>query len=221
MEFDFSPVFDSAGFLLRGVGVTVLLSLLSVLGGAILGLAVGLGRCYGPRWLAILLTFYIDTMRAIPVLVLLVWVYFAFPILSGASLPPFWAALAALSFHLAAYVAEILRAGIQSVRPGQTLAGLALGMSTAQLVRKIVLPQAFVRLLPDFGSIISRTIKDTAIATVIAVPELMRSADTIATQSYRPIEVFTGALVIYFILIFPVTRVVDMFYRRVAHLGRS
>lgn len=221
MEFDFSPVFESGWFLLSGVGVTVLLSLLAVLGGTILGTALGLGRCYGPRWLALILTFYIDTMRSIPVLVILVWVYFAFPMLTGLSMPPFWAALAALSFHLAAYVAEILRAGIESIRPGQTRAGLALGMSTAQLVRKIILPQAFVRMLPDFGSIISRTIKDTAIATVIAVPELMRRADTIATQTYRPIEVFTVALVIYFILIFPVTRVVDVFYRRVAHLGRS
>lgn len=221
MDFDFSPVFQSFGYLMSGVGLTALLSLLSVLCGGVLGLIVGLGRCYGPRPISWVLTFYIDSMRAIPVLVLLVWAYFAFPLLSGISLPPFWAATAALSLHLAAYVAEIFRAGIQSIRPGQTSAALALGMSTSQLLRKVVLPQALIRMLPDFGSIISRTIKYTSIATVIAVPELMRRADTVATQSYRPIEVFTAALVFYFILIFPVTRIVDAFYRRFAHLGQS
>lgn len=221
MDFDFSPVFESFGYLLQGVGITLLLSVLAVFCGAAIGLAVGLGRCYGPRPLALVLTFYVDSMRAIPVLVLLVWMYFAFPLVSSVSLPPFWAAVVALSLHAAAYVAEIFRAGIQSVRPGQTLAGLALGMSTLQLVRKVILPQAFIRMLPDFGSIISRTIKYTSIATVIAVPELMRRADTIATQSYRPVEAFTVAMVLYFIIIFPVTRLVDVFYRHVAHLGRS
>jgi polar amino acid transport system permease protein len=94
-------------------------------------------------------------------------------------------------------------------------------MSGAQIVRKILLPQAIVRMLPAFGSIVSVTIKDTAIAAVIAVPELMRQAETVAGQSYRPIEVFTTVMVIYFLLIFPVTRLIDRYYIRVAHLGRS
>jgi polar amino acid transport system permease protein len=76
-------------------------------------------------------------------------------------------------------------------------------------------------MLPAFGSIISVTIKDTAIAAVIAVPELMRQAETLAGQTYRPIEIFTTVMVIYFLLIFPITRLVDRFYIRVAHLGRS
>jgi polar amino acid transport system permease protein len=221
MEFDFSAVLESWRFLLGGFGITVLLSLCTVVCGSVLGGAIGLARIYGPGWLRTILVFYIDSMRAIPVLVILVWVYFAVPIITGWSLAPFWSALAALSLHLAAYVAEVLRAGIESIRPGQTRAGLALGMSQAQLIRKVVMPQALVRMMPDFGSILSRTIKDTAIATVIAVPELMRRADSIAAQSYRPIEVFTVALVAYFLLIFPLTRLVDVLYRRVAHLGRS
>jgi polar amino acid transport system permease protein len=165
--------------------------------------------------------FYIDTMRAIPVLVVLVWTYFAVPILIGFNFPPFWAALVALTAHIAAYVAEIVRAGIESIRPGQIRAGLAIGMSQPQIVRKIILPQATVRMLPAFGSILSITIKDTAIAAVIAVPEFMKRSETVAGQSYHPIEVFTFAMLVYFVILFPVTRVVDMFYRRVAHLGRS
>jgi polar amino acid transport system permease protein len=108
-----------------------------------------------------------------------------------------------------------------SIRKGQIQAGLAIGMSSPQILRHILLPQAIVRMLPAFGSIISVTIKDTAIAAVIAVPELMRQAETLAGQSYRPIEIFTTVMVIYFLIIFPITRLVDRFYTRVAHLGRS
>jgi polar amino acid transport system permease protein len=88
-------------------------------------------------------------------------------------------------------------------------------------VRKVVLPQALVRMLPAFGSLLSVTIKDTAIATVIAVPEFMKRSETIAGQSYHPIEVFTFAMLVYFVILFPGTRLIDSFYKRVAHLGRS
>jgi polar amino acid transport system permease protein len=221
MEFDLSPLLDSWQYLVEGLGVTLLLSLLTVACSMMLGFAVALARCYGPAWLRWPLMFYIDSMRAIPVLVVLVWTYFAFPILTGVTLPPFWAALVALTAHIAAYVAEIVRAGITSVRPGQTRAALALGLSRAQTVREIVLPQAVVRMLPAFGSIISITIKDTAIAAVIAVPEYMKQSETVAGQSFHPFEVFTVAAVVYFIILFPITRVVDMIYVRLAHLGRS
>ncbi|HTC07947.1 MAG TPA: amino acid ABC transporter permease [Acetobacteraceae bacterium] len=221
MDIDISPILESWRFLLSGLEITLLLSLLTVFCSLLLGTAVGLARCYGPAWLRVPLVFYIDSMRAVPVLVVLVWTYFALPIGTGLSLPPFWAALAALSLHIAAYVAEIIRAGVSSVRPGQTRAALALGMSRAQLIREIILPQAIVRMLPAFGSILSITIKDTAIATVIAVPEYMNHSQTLAGQSFRPIEVFVLAAIVYFIILFPITRGVDMLYRRVAHLGRS
>jgi polar amino acid transport system permease protein len=136
-------------------------------------------------------------------------------------MPPFAAALLALTIHLAAYAAEIVRAGIESVRPGQTRAALTLGMSRRQALRRIILPQAIVRMLPAFGSLLSITIKDTAIASVIAVPELMRQSETVAGQTFQPIEVYTFAMLVYFLLLFPVTRGVDRFYRSVAHLGRS
>jgi polar amino acid transport system permease protein len=160
-------------------------------------------------------------MRAVPVLVVLVWTFFALPIVAGITLPPFWAALLGLTLHLAAYAAEIIRAGVESVRPGQTRAALALGMSRAQILRRVVLPQATVRMLPAFGSLLSITIKDTAIASVIAVPELMRQSETVAGQSFQPIEVYTFAMLVYFVILYPVTRGVDRIYRHVAHLGRS
>jgi polar amino acid transport system permease protein len=221
VEFDFSPLIDSWRFLLDGLGVTLLLSIVTVVCSLVAGSLIALLRIYGPPWLRVALTFYIDTMRAIPVLVVLVWIYFALPIATGLNLPSFWAAAFALSVHIAAYVAEIVRAGIESVRSGQIRAGLALGMSRAQVVQKIILPQALIRMLPAFGSIISITIKDTAIASVIAVPELMKRSETVAGQSFRPIEIFTVAMIVYFLILFPTTRLIDVFYKRVAHLGRS
>ncbi|KLN57814.1 amino acid ABC transporter permease [Variovorax paradoxus] len=221
MEFDFSPIADNWRFFAGGLGVTVALSLISAVTSILAGLAIALLRLYGPGWLRPLLVFYIDSMRAIPVLVVLVWMYFAFPLLVGFTFAPFWAAVIALTLHIAAYAAEVIRAGIESIRPGQTRAALALGMSRAQLLRKVLLPQATIRMLPAFGSILTIAIKDTAIATVIAVPELMHRAETVAGQSYRPVEVFTAVMVAYFAILFPVTRGIDRLYHRVAHLGRS
>ena len=221
MDYDFSVITDHARFLASGVGVTVVLAVVSGLTSLATGLVIALLRLYGPRWLRPVVVLYIDSMRAIPVLVVLVWTFFALPIVTGLTMPPFIAALIGLTIHLAAYAAEIVRAGIESVRPGQTRAAVALGMSPAQAVRRIVLPQAIVRTLPAFGSLLSITIKDTAIASVIAVPELMRQSETIAGQSFQPIEVYTFAMLVYFVMLFPVTRGVDRVYRRVAHLGRS
>jgi polar amino acid transport system permease protein len=221
MELDFSPIWESWQYLLGGVGITMGLSVLTLLSSALFGTGLALIRLYGPRWLALLLTFYIDSVRAIPVLVVLVWIYFAVPIMSGFNFPPFWAALFALTLHISAYVAEVVRAGIESIRPGQIRAGRALGMSGSQIVRKILLPQAFVRMMPALGSLYSVTVKDTAIATVIAVPEFMKRSETIAGQSYHPIEVFTFAMLVYFLILFPGTRLIDIIYKRIAHLGRS
>ena len=221
MDFDFSVITTHARFLGSGIVVTLVLSLLSGLTSLAAGLVVALLRLYGPRWLKPLVVLYIDSMRAIPVLVVLVWTFFALPIVTGITMPPFWAALIGLTVHLAAYVAEIVRSGVESVRPGQTRAAMALGMSRAQAVRRIVMPQALVRMLPAFGSLLSITIKDTAIASVIAIGELMRQSETLAGQSFQPIEVFSFAMLVYFLMLFPVTRGVDALYRRVAHLGRS
>src|SRR5213592_350150 len=221
MEFDVSVIGDHARFLGYGIAITVALSVVSGLTSIVSGFGVTMLRLYGPRWLKPAVVLYIDSMRAIPVLVVIVWTFFALPIVAGVTMSPFTAALLGLTIHLAAYAAEIVRAGIESVRPGQTRAALALGMSRAQVLRRIVLPQAIVRMLPAFGSLLSVTIKDTAIASVIAVPDLMRQSETLAGQSFQPIEVYTFAMLAYFVLLFPVTRGVDRIYRRVAHLGRS
>jgi polar amino acid transport system permease protein len=221
MNFDLSVITDHWRFLGYGIAVTIALAAASGVASLAAGFVVALARLYGPRWLKPPVVLYIDSLRAVPVLVVLVWTFFALPILTGLTMPPFVAALIGLTIHLSAYAAEIVRAGVESVRSGQTRASLALGMSRRQILERIVLPQAMVRMLPAIGSLLSVTIKDTAIASVIAVPELMRQSETLAGQSFQPIEVYTFAMLVYFVILFPVTRGIDRLYRRVAHLGRS
>src|SRR6218665_2167280 len=146
MDLDFSPIAENWRFFATGLGVTVVLSVVSAASSILAGLVIALLRLYGPRWLRPLLVFYIDSMRAIPVLVVLGWIYFSFPILLLLHFSPFsppfapsGAARGALTLHIAAYAAEVIRAGIESIRPGQTRAALALGMSRAQILRKVLL----------------------------------------------------------------------------------
>ena len=221
MELTLAPLWNARWFLLQALGVTVAISLVSMALGLLIGLLIGLGRTYGPRWLDLALGLYVDSMRAIPVLVVLVWTYFAFPLLAGRSVDAFTAASVALGLHLGAYVAETIRAGLTSVRAGQMRAALALGMSRAQAIRTIILPQALVRMLPSLGSLLVIAIKDSAIASVVAVPELMRQSQIVAGRTYRPFEIYTAAMLTYFLLCYPVARGVDRVYRKVAALGAS
>ena len=220
MGFDFS-VLKYWPFILQGFELNILLAVATAITASIVGLFLGLARLYGPRWLSIIVTFYIDTMRSIPELVVLIWIFFSIPILTHMSLPPFWAALLALTVQVAAYVAEVVRAGLTSIRAGQTSAGLALGMSHTQILRRVLLPQAIVRMLPAYGSLLTMIIKDTAIASMVAVPELMQHSETLAQRTYRGIEIYTIAMVLFFLILFPTTRIVEFIYRRVQHLGRS
>lgn len=221
MTLDFVPLLTSWRFLASGLVVTLLVSGLSLALGLVIGLLVGIGRTYGGWVLDIALGFYVDSVRAIPVLVILVWAFFALPLLTDATLSPMVAGVIGLGVHAGAYVSEVIRAGLTSVRERQFHAGLALGMSRFQVIRTIILPQALVRMLPPLGSLIVLTIKDSAIASVIAVPELIRQSQTLVGQTFRPFEIYTAVMIVYFLVLYPLARGVDAIYRRVAHLGAS
>jgi polar amino acid transport system permease protein len=221
MTLDISPLLTRWQFLSAALWITVYISLLSLLFGFVIGVVVGAVRTYGGRFADAVLGFYVDSMRAIPLLVVLVWTFFAFPLIAGTSLSSVTAGVIALSIHLGAYMAETIRAGLTSVRKGQMQAALAVGMSRIEAIRKIILPQALIRMLPSLGSLCTFAIKDSAIASVIAVPELMRQSQIVAGQTYQYVVIYTALMIVYFLLCYPLARGVDRLYRRVAHLGSS
>ena len=213
MEIDLSPLLENWPFLLRAVAVTVELSVLSILVGLAVGVLFGVLRTYGGRFADIAIGFYVDFVRSVPVLAILVWVYFAFPLLLGHALDPITGGVLALGFHLGAYVTETIRAGLTSIRPGQMRAALALGMSRPQAIRTIILPQALIRMLPPLGSLIVIAVKDSA--------ELLRQSQVLAGKTYRPFEIYTAAMLIYFLICYPTARLIDRVYRQLAPLGAS
>ena len=208
-------------FLLKALGMTLAVSATSMVIGLVIGVMVAIGRTYGGRALDLLLGFYVDTMRSIPVLAIMIWGYFALPLLTGRTLSPFAAAVGTLGIHLAAYVAETVRAGLTSVRPGQMRAALALGMSRWQAIERIILPQALVRMLPPLGSLLVIAVKDSAIASVIAVPELIRQTQVLVSNTYLSFQLYSFTMILYFLICYPLVRLVEKYYRRVAHLGAS
>src|ERR1700758_3281103 len=132
MDIDISPLLENWRFMLQAVGMTLLLSALSICLGVAIGIVCGVLQTYGGRVLNTVLGLYVDLVRSIPVLAILVWTYFAFPLFIGHTLTPVTGGVLALGFHLGAYVTETIRAGLTSIRPGQMRAALALGMSPFQ-----------------------------------------------------------------------------------------
>jgi polar amino acid transport system permease protein len=211
---DFTAFFKYLPFLLHGLEVTVIVSLLSMGVGVVVGLAVTLARL-SPllplRWLA---AFYVDFLRSTPLLIQLVWVFFALPILVGYSLPPMVAGVATLGAYAGAYLAEIFRAGILSIALGQRHAALALGMTRTQVLRRVVLPQAIMRMLPPIASTLITLVKDSSLVSVISVAELMWAAQSLASVSLRPVEVLTGTGLLYVALTYPLSLLAELARRR-------
>jgi polar amino acid transport system permease protein len=221
VDIDISPLVENWQFMLEAIGMTLMLSAVSICLGVAIGIVCGPLRTYGGRVLDTLVGLYVDLVRSIPVLAIMVWTYFAFPLFIGHSLTPVTGGILALGVHLGAYVTETIRAGLTSIRPGQMRAALALGMSRFQAIRTIILPQALIRMLPPLGSLIVIAVKDSAIASVIAVPELLRQSQVLAGKTYRPFEIYTAAMLVYFAICYPTARLIDRIYRRLAPLGAS
>jgi polar amino acid transport system permease protein len=212
----FGQVLEYWPFLLSGVALTIEVSLVAMLGGIAIGLLVALVRIARVPLLDAAASLYVDFFRTTPVLAQLIWIYYALPILTGKSLTAFVAGSIGLSFYAGSFLAEIFRAGILSVERGQTEAALALGMSRSQAMRRVILPQATVRMLPPIGSSLITLVKDSALLSIISVPELMRQSETLASLTFRRMEVLTIAAVIYFALTYPLSRGVSWLHRRFA-----
>jgi polar amino acid transport system permease protein len=182
--------------------------------GLTLGLIVGAARYSRNRLLRWPATVFVEVFRNTPVLVQIMWFFFAFPIISPIQISAYAAAALALSLNTGAFAAEIFRAGIQSITPGQWDAARALGMTYSQQMRRVILPQAVKRMLPAFTNRAIELFKMTSLASAISYPELLYGAKTIASAYFNPIEAFTTAGLIYFVVAYPLTHVVYAIERR-------
>jgi len=189
----------------HGIGITLLYSVATVAGGILIGVFCGLALLGQKRWITLPLEGYVEIFRCTPLLIQIVWFYYALPILLNFSLPAWAAAGLGLTLYMGAFCTEIFRAGVMSIGRGQWQAGRALGMTYAQLMRRIVLPQAVRRMvLPLVNQSITQ-LKNTALLYVVAVPDLMYTSSIITAETYRPLEVYTTAAAIYFIMLYPLT----------------
>ena len=210
--FNWAVLKDAMPLLLLGLWTTVLLGLVSIVAGFVGGLALALVRLFGPPWLRFLTRIYIDVLRSIPLLVLLVLVYYALPFV-GIRLTSFTAAAVTLTMVSCAYTAEIMRAGIEAVPRGQFDAAHAMGLTFAQSMRDIVLPQALRIVVPPLTSNCINVLKDTALASVVALPDLLKQATQAQALSANPTPLI-GAALLYLALLLPLVQLVAVFESR-------
>jgi polar amino acid transport system permease protein len=188
---------------LRGVAVTIALTIITISTGTVAGLALVLGRISPIRILSWSSMFVIEFFRALPLLVLLIWIYFCVPILFGVRISAFASAATGLSINLAAFVAETIRAGVESIPSGFTEAARALGMTKSQTMRRIILPQAVRQMMPALFGLYISMLKLSSLASVISVTELLHAANDVISQTYRPLEIYTTIAAIYVLLVLP------------------
>lgn len=195
---------DALPVLLRGARLTIQLTLLTMLIGIPLGLLIALARLSHFPPLSALATVYVEAVRGTPLLMQIYVIYFVLPA-AGISLPSFLAGLAALSLNSAAYVAEIFRAGIESIDTGQREAARALGMSGGQAMRFVVLPQTLRRVLPPLTNEAVALLKDSSLVSVVALAELMRVGKEVATNTGAPTTVYLAVALLYLAMTLPLT----------------
>ncbi len=207
------PVFrDSLPQLLEGLWITILLGVVSILSGLVSGLLMALARIFGPVWMRTITRVYIDVFRSIPLLVLLVLVYYALPFV-GIRFTSFTAAATALTLVSCAYTAEIFRAGIEAIPKGQFEAAEAIGLGFFSRMRDVILPQAFRIVVPPLTSNCINVLKDTALASVVAMPDLLKQATQAQALAANPTPLI-GAAVLYLLLLLPLVRLVGYFEAR-------
>jgi His/Glu/Gln/Arg/opine family amino acid ABC transporter permease subunit len=200
--------------LLHGMGLTLGLTVLALLAGLPLGLMVALGRRVRFRPVAWLCAAYVEALRGTPLLVQIIFIYYALPQLLGVDLAPFLAAVLALTLNSAAYVAEIFRAGIASVDVGQSEAAVALGMSPAQTMRYVILPQAVRTVLPPLTNEGIALLKDSSLVSIIGMAELTRSGQELASQLAAPLAIWPAVALFYLLATLPLTRLAAALERR-------
>ncbi|TXK80057.1 amino acid ABC transporter permease [Paenibacillus sp. N3.4] len=215
MDFRFDIIIEYLPLLLKGTLWTIGISILSILFGSILGLIVGLGKMSHRAYFRWPTSMYVNFLRGTPLLVQILLVHFGVvPLLLGTT-NAILASIIALSLNSAAYMAEIFRAGIQSIDNGQTEASHSLGMTQFQTMRFVILPQAIKRMIPSFGNEFIVLIKDSSLFAIIAAPELMYWSNAMRSQYFKVWEPYLTAALIYFILTYSLSKLLAYLERKV------
>ncbi len=218
-DWDFSVIWGSLPLLLHGLGVSFIVAIAAMGFGSLLGLLVALVRLSKIRGLTSIASIYTEFFRNTPIIAQLLWVYYVLPVMADIRLPALEAAIIAFSLNVGAFMAEIFRAGILSVPRGQREAAIAIGLTPFQGFRRVILPQALQNVLPALANIWLSLLKDTSVASVISITEMMYEARTLAVETYRPVEVFTITGAIYFVVVYLQSVALEQLYAK--WLGRS
>ena len=213
-EFDFSVIFDNLPFLLKGIQTTLLLTFLAMVGGIVLGTLLALARISSIKPLSIVAASYINFFRSLPLILVIFWFYFLVPLVLGRPVGGFYSVLVAFTLFEAAYYAEIIRAGITSVRAGQFQAARAVGLTYGQSMRFIVLPQAFKAMVPVLLTQGIILFQDTSLVYVVGLKDFLVSAELIANRDQLLIEMFTFVAIVYLIISYSASQGVRLLQRR-------
>jgi polar amino acid transport system permease protein len=206
-EWDFTMIFVGYEMLwLKGMLTTLAYATGTVVGGLMIGVTCGMGVLSGKRWLTIPIHIYVEAFRCTPVLVQIVWFFFALPVIIGVTIPAWLAAGIGLTLYMGCFSTEIFRGGIVSIDKGQWQASRAIGMTYPQMMRHIILPQAMRRMVPPFVNQSVIQFKNTALLYVVAVPDMMYTGYLVVSDTYRPLEVYSGVAVGYFLVLYPLTQ---------------
>ncbi|HKZ06088.1 MAG TPA: amino acid ABC transporter permease [Methylomirabilota bacterium] len=196
------------GFLGFGnfVGGTLRLAIPSIVLGFVLGIFIGLGRLSGRRWIRVPATIYVEFFRGVPLVMVIFWIWFIIPILLKTKIPEFGVALTAFVIFEAAYLGEIVRAGIQSVPRGQVEAATAVGLTPAGTMRHVVLPQALKNMIPSLVTQFIVLFKDTSLASIIGFMDLTKAAQVVNNREIRPFELYLFIAVVYWVCTYSMSR---------------
>ena len=214
MTLDWSVVWQHRDALIAGTATTFLLTIATMAIAVPCGVIVAVLRLYAWRPVRALATGYVELFRNLPLILVVYWAFYVLPIMTGLGLSPLATGLAALSLNVTAYNAETFRAGINSIRRGQVEAAMALGMTRAQALRRVIVPQALRRILPVLASTWVSLFKDTSLVSVIAVTELAYVSMQVRAQTFRVLEMLTAMAVLYWLLGYPQAKLVDWMQRR-------
>jgi His/Glu/Gln/Arg/opine family amino acid ABC transporter permease subunit len=203
-------------YLLQGALVTVEIAAIAVVAGSVIGLFFGLGRVSNVKIFLQISRFFIWVIRGTPLLLQLLIIHFAIPsVFPALTMPPFVSACIALSLNAAAYIAEIARGAIQSIDKGQMEAARSLGLSYGQAMRRVIIPQAFRRMLPPLGNEFIALIKESSLVSTIALYDLLRTGQQIISSTYRYMEIFILVGLIYLLLTTIMTFIVGKVEKKV------